>query len=170
MLNGLCRFLHHALHALTSLPPTVTLPPLLILAHKSDLLTLPSSTSTSTISASQARSTLAIARVRTILERELEKRRVAQRGGVAVEGLGAEGGQQDGMGEEGMGGLECRSGPGGDGTFRFTEWEAGEVAFLGTWVKVGAGGAVGQNEKGEKGDGEVGDGLDELREWLEELE
>ena len=141
------RQLHQVLHALTSLPPTHTLPPLLILAHKSDLL---SSSST------QDRSSLAISRVRTVLERELEKRRQVAAAGVGVEGLGAEG-----EGTE-MGGLECGNSP----TFRFSEWEGGEIAFAASYVKVGESPS---EEKGvdEKGSDEFS-GLDALRNWLKE--
>lgn len=35
-----------------------------------------------------------------------------------------------------MGGLECR-GPGG-GAFKFTEWEGGDIEFIGTSVKIGS--------------------------------
>jgi len=129
--------LHHILHALTSLPPSQTLPRLVVLAHKSDLL---KTSSSSTTCSSQA-----ITRVKTILERELEKRRASQYGGVGVEGLGAEGDRSD------MGGLEC-SGSGG-GSFRFAEWESGEVEFLMTFVKVGT--------------DEKDDGLTVLREWID---
>ncbi|KAK7020472.1 signal recognition particle receptor beta subunit-domain-containing protein [Favolaschia claudopus] len=134
--------LHVILNALTSLPPSQVLPSLLILAHKSDLLkpgTAASATSES----------LAINRVKTILERELEKRRVAQTGGVGVEGLG-----EEGEGTE-MGGLECS---GEKGAFRFEAWEGGEVQFLGTWVKVGRG----VDEKSTE------DGLSVLRQWMED--
>ncbi|KAI9570478.1 P-loop containing nucleoside triphosphate hydrolase protein [Boletus coccyginus] len=126
--------LHYVLHAITSLPPTVPTPTLLILAHKKDLLKVGAS--------SNPASDVAITRVRTILERELEKRRASQTGGVGVESLGAEG--------EGMevGGLECS---GAGGAFKFSEWEGGEVEFLSTWVKVG--------EAKE-------DGLAELTNWL----
>ncbi|KAI5121674.1 hypothetical protein M0805_002750 [Coniferiporia weirii] len=139
--------LHHVLHAIISLPPTRTLPALLILAHKTDLL---SSASV------QDRPALAVARVRTVLERELEKRRAAAAGGVGVEGLGAEG-----EGTE-MGGLECGAG----GAFRFAEWEGGEVSFAGTWVKVGA--EVNEKANGEKAEG-AASGLDVLKVWLDGL-
>ena len=104
-----------------------------------------------------------------MLERELEKRRVAQLGGVGIDGLGV-GASEEGAGASvEMGGLDCRSSS-GESVFRFAEWEAGEVGFLGTWVRVNSGRGAG-SEKGEKGDGEEDetDGLDELREWLEEL-
>lgn len=115
----------------------------MILAHKSDLLKAGASSA----------SVQAINRVKTILERELEKRRASLAGGVGVEGLGAEGEGSD------LGGLEC-SGSGG-GAFRFAEWEGGDVEFLGTFVKVGAG------TDGEKtGDG---DGLEAFREWMDEI-
>ncbi|TFK55070.1 hypothetical protein OE88DRAFT_996248 [Heliocybe sulcata] len=96
---------------------------------------------------------LAINRVRTILERELEKRRVSQLG-VGVEGLGEEG---EAAGE--AGGLECS---GAGGTFRFAEWEGGEVAFIGTSVSIGKRNEV-VNEKAGL------DGLTTLRDWIEGL-
>ncbi|TFK42300.1 signal recognition particle receptor beta subunit-domain-containing protein [Crucibulum laeve] len=137
--------LHHILHALTSLPPSQTLPSLVILAHKADLL---KGTSTSANS-----STLAINRVKTILERELEKRRVSQSGGVGVEGLGEEGERSD------MGGLEC--GDNASGAFKFDEWEGGEVSFVGTSVKTEK-----ASVDDEKNPGEAG--LSAFEEWLEE--
>ncbi|KAH0827052.1 signal recognition particle receptor beta subunit-domain-containing protein [Lanmaoa asiatica] len=134
--------MHHVLHAITSLPPTQSTPTLLILAHKTDLLKAGASSN----SASEA----AIARVRTILERELEKRRASQSGGVGMESLGAEG-----EGTE-MGGLECSGAAGG--TFRFNEWEGGDVDFVSTWVKVG-------EAKDESSNG----GLEDLKDWLSQL-
>ncbi|KAJ7709754.1 signal recognition particle receptor beta subunit-domain-containing protein [Mycena rosella] len=132
--------LHIILNALTSLPPSQALPSLLILAHKSDLL----KSGTATSATSEA---LAVNRVKTILERELEKRRVSQYGGVGVEGLGEEGERTE------MGGLECS---GDKGVFRFDDWEGGEVLFFGTSVKVGGG------EKGEM------NGLVSLQQWMED--
>ncbi|KAJ7905687.1 P-loop containing nucleoside triphosphate hydrolase protein [Mycena olivaceomarginata] len=136
--------LHIILNALTSLPPSQALPSLVILAHKSDLLK-------SGTAASATSESLAINRVKTILERELEKRRVSQSGGVGVEGLGEEGERTE------MGGLECS---GEKGVFRFDAWEGGEVLFLGTSVKVGKGAAV--DEKAGT------DGLSSLRQWMED--
>jgi signal recognition particle receptor subunit beta len=118
------------------------LPSLLILAHKADLLKA---------TAAASSETLAINRVKTILERELEKRRVSQSGGVGVEGLGEEGERTE------MGGLEC-----GDGSaFKFDDWEGGEVVFLGTSVKVGKR-AEAVDEKADM------DGLLPLRQWIED--
>ncbi|KAJ7632783.1 signal recognition particle receptor beta subunit-domain-containing protein [Roridomyces roridus] len=134
--------LHTILNALTSLPPSQALPALLILAHKSDLVK-------SGTAASATSESLAINRVKTILERELEKRRISQSGGVAVEGLGEEGERTE------MGGLECT---GEKGVFNFDTWEGGEVVFLGTSVKVGSGEAEKVDE----------DGLLSLRQWMEE--
>ncbi|KAH8116879.1 signal recognition particle receptor beta subunit-domain-containing protein [Phellopilus nigrolimitatus] len=147
--------LHHVLHTITSLPPTHALPPLLVLAHKTDLLSSPGS---SLSASSQDRASLAIARVRTVLERELEKRRAAAAGGIGVEGLGAEDDGEGAIAE--LGGLECRAG----GAFRFSEWDGGEVGFVGTCVKVGAGAEKSAEEKGADADG-----LDELRAWLDDL-
>ena len=131
------------LHALTSLPPSREPPMLTILAHKCDLLK-----ATPSASATQ----LAVSRVRTILERELEKRRASHAHGVGVESLGAEDADTH------VGGLECA----GSGEFRFTEWEGGEVAFVGTSVRAAA---VPSDEK----HADLGDGLAPLREWLEDL-
>ncbi|KAJ8456155.1 hypothetical protein ONZ51_g12252 [Trametes cubensis] len=136
--------LHMIMHALTSLPPSRSTPSLLIVAHKCDLLK-----GTANASAEQ----LAINRVRTILERELEKRRSTHANGVAVEGLGAEDAESE------IGGLECT----GNGEFKFAEWEGGEVAFIGTSVSVGKAAQVVTEKHSEK------DGLSSLREWLEEL-
>jgi signal recognition particle receptor subunit beta len=136
--------LHHILHALTSLPPSQELPKLLILAHKTDLLKSGSSLTTTS-------STLAINRVKSILERELEKRRASQSGGVGVEGLGAEGERSD------MGGLECN----GPGAFRFAEWEGGDIEFIGAYVKV-------ESEADEEKSGNV-HGLDAFWEWVHEI-
>ena len=130
------------LNALTSLPPSRGTPALTIVAHKCDLIK-------SATSASSAQ--LAINRVRSILERELEKRKASHAGGVNIESM-------DGEGDEGteLGGLECT----GSGEFRFTEWEGGEVAFIGTSVTVGKAAAIGDEKT---------DGLTPLREWLADL-
>lgn len=129
------------LHVLTSLPPSQLPPAFTIVAHKCDLLKA---------AASATSEQLAVNRVRTILERELDKRKASHAGGVGVESLGAEG-------EEGveLGGLDC-SGK----EFKFAEWEGGEVSFLGTSVSVGKAAVVGDEKR---------DGLSDLREWLVEL-
>jgi len=132
-----------------SIPPSQPTPALIILAHKSDLLA--STTSSSNTPADQ----LAINRVRAILERELEKRRQSQAGGVGIESLG--GGEGD---NTEVSGLECGNMAGG--VFRFSDWEGGEVAFLGTSVS-GAGGKV-QDEKASNADG-----LEGLQQRLSDL-
>lgn len=132
------------LHALASLPPSREAPSLSIVAHKCDLLK-----STATASAAQ----LAVNRVRTILERELEKRRASHANGVGVESLGAEDADSQ------MGGLECTGG----GEFKFAEWEGGEIEFLGTSVAVGKQ-AVSADEKHPEQDS-----MSSLQEWLESL-
>lgn len=114
---AVAEYLHHILHALTSLPPSQSQPSLLILAHKSDLLKTGSSSHTNA-------ATLSVNRVKSILERELEKRRLSQSGGINIEGLGEEGERSD------MGGLECGEKEGS--TFKFDDWEGGEVVFLST--------------------------------------
>ncbi|KAJ3567723.1 hypothetical protein NP233_g6185 [Leucocoprinus birnbaumii] len=127
--------LHLILHSVTSLPPSQTLPSIIIVAHKADLLKS---------GASASQDSLAINRVKTILERELEKRRASQSSGVAVEGLG----QEDEKAE--MGGLEC-----GDGTaaFKFDDWDGGEITFVSTFVRPGKAAVGGDSEKDESDDG-----------------
>ncbi|CAE6495616.1 unnamed protein product [Rhizoctonia solani] len=131
--------LHSVLRALSTLPASRAAPQLLIHAHKSDLV----------------QKNQAISRVTAVLERELEKRRAAQAGGVGVEGLGeTEGG-------EGESGLECTG-----GIFKFAQWEGGEVGFGEGWVKVPREGVEKVEDEKEGG---TEDGLDPLREWLESL-
>ncbi|TFY57981.1 hypothetical protein EVJ58_g6694 [Rhodofomes roseus] len=135
--------LHQILHAIATLPPSRPTPALIIVAHKADLLK-------STAQATPGQ--LAVNRARTILERELEKRRASQAGGVGIEGLGAEGAESE------MGGLECS----GNGEFRFDAWEGGEIVFVGTSVNT-------KQTKGvvdEKSD-DI-DGLAPLVQWIEE--
>lgn len=110
------RHLHLVLHTLTSLPPSQAQPALVIVANKADLFKVASASNISP-------STLAINRVKSILERELEKRRASQSGGVNIEGLGEEGESSE------MGGLECGEKAGS--TFKFDEWEGGEISFVG---------------------------------------
>lgn len=130
--------------ALSSIPPSQAVPDLLILAHKADLLR-----TTAGISANA--SSLAVARVKSVLERELEKRRASQTGVVGIEGLGDEGEKSE------MGGLECT----GTGEFKFAEWETGEVAFIATSVKP-------TEEKSEEKSGTL-DGLDDFSSWVDSL-
>lgn len=143
------------MHALTTLPPSTTPPALLVLAHKADLLK-PSASSTA--------AAFAITRVRTVLERELEKRKASYAGGVGIEGLGEDDGKGGGAAGEGVvvgaEGLECEGG----GEFRFEKWEGGEVAFVGTSVRVGEK----VNEDSDEKEGHE-DGLESLREWLREV-
>lgn len=120
---------------MTSLPPSQTPPFVLVIAHKTDLL----KSGTSILQDS-----LAINRVKTILERELERRRASRSRAVAVEGLG----EEDEKGELG-GGLECRT-----GNFKFDDWEGGEIFFVSTYVRP----------KGDDVDSE--NGLSRLRDWL----
>jgi len=131
--------LHRILHAVTSLPPSKRQPSLVILAHKCDLLT-----------SSSSNAAPAVSRVRTILERELEKRKESQVGGVGVGQLGDD---EDADGE--MGGLEC-SGVGGKG-FKFQDWEGGEIQILGSSVNTA--------QDPEK----AVDGLADFKQWLHEF-
>ncbi|KAF5330319.1 hypothetical protein D9619_005318 [Psilocybe cf. subviscida] len=140
--NGpaVAEYLHLVLHALTSLPPSQAQPELLILAHKADLF--------KTTSANNSATALAVNRVKVILERELEKRRVSHSGGINIEGLGEEGERSD------LGGLEC--GEKEDSAFKFDDWLGGEITFMGTSIPSGP------VEKQADG------GLHELTGWLED--
>ncbi|KAG7092678.1 hypothetical protein E1B28_009012 [Marasmius oreades] len=132
--------LHSIMKALLSLPPSHKLPTLIILAHKTDLIKA---------SATSGASSLAVDRVQKILQRELEKRRLAQSGGMGVETLDSEDEKSD------ITGLECTS-PGG--VFQFESWEGGEVVFMGSSVKL----PPSDTEKGPSS------GLQTLEEWMDE--
>ncbi|KAJ3880705.1 signal recognition particle receptor beta subunit-domain-containing protein [Lentinula edodes] len=134
--------LHTVLDAIMAIPPSQPLPTLLILAHKCDLIKASSSSADA--------SALAVTRVQTILERELERRKLSQSGGMGVEALGDENNNE----KSNMGGLDCR-GPGG--TFKFENWEGGEVVFLGTSVQNSR-----SDEKSVKGS------IAPLMDWIEE--
>jgi len=138
--------LHHILHTITSLPPSQSPPSLIILAHKCDLLSTGSQVNTATDS-------VAINRVRTILERELEKRRASHAGGVGVDSLGAENETSE------LGGLDT-IGPAGASTFKFADWEGGEISFSGTFSKI--------TKQGHDPEKPGEDGLISFREWLDE--
>lgn len=130
------RHLHTVLHSVTSLPPSQNPPFVLIIAHKADLL----KSGTSALQDS-----LAINRVKSILERELEKRRASRIRDVTVESLG----EENEKGE--LGGLEC-----GNGTenFKFDDWEGGQISFISTYVRPGGDDVNSEN------------GLSKLRDWL----
>ena len=132
-----------------SIPPSQSPPAFIILAHKSDLLA--STTSSSNTPADQ----LAINRVRTILERELEKRKRSQAGGMGIESLG--GGEGD---NTEVSRLECNGVD--SGVFKFSEWGGGEVTFLGTSIP-----RTGEKVQDEK-TGNIC-GLEGLRQWLSGL-
>jgi len=151
--NGaaVAEYLHQILHSFMSIPPSRSTPALIVLAHKSDLLAF--TTSSTNTPADQ----LAINRVRTILERELEKRRQSQAGGMGIESLG--GGEGD---NTEVSGLECRG-----GVFKFSEWEGREVTFLGTSTP-GAGEKVRDEKAEDEKVGNVG-GLESLRQRLSDL-
>lgn len=93
--------------------------------------------------------------MRTVLERELEKRRRSHTGRVAIDELGAEG--ED---STELGGLDC-TGPPGE-TFQFADWEGGNIDFVGSWVRVGD---VKEEEEKESG----GEGTGRLLAWLDQL-
>lgn len=134
------------MRALSTLPDSQPVPQLLIHAHKSDLVQ------------KQQQQNVATQRVTAVLERELEKRRAAQAGGVGVEGLG-EG--ETGTEDNDVSGLECTG-----GTFKFSQWQGGEVVFGEGWVKVARDDGISNEKFDEK---ETQDGLESIREWLEAL-
>ncbi|EIW85089.1 hypothetical protein CONPUDRAFT_117571 [Coniophora puteana RWD-64-598 SS2] len=131
--------LHLILDAVTSIPPSQTPPHVLIVAHKADMLKAATSSTASET---------AVTRVRGALERELEKRRVTQAQGVGMDGLGEEGDRVE------MGGLETVS---GKGPFKFTEWEGGDITFVGSFVRAG-----------EKDDEKQQNGISALQDWIAE--
>ncbi|KAN0123901.1 Signal recognition particle receptor beta subunit domain containing protein [Russula decolorans] len=143
--------LHKILHAVVTIPPSQNPPAILVLAHKCDLL------KTGSASATSSSEQLAINRVRTVLERELEKRRRSHTGRVAIDELGAEG--ED---STELGGLDC-TGPPGE-AFKFADWEGGNLDFVGSWVRVGEKVEVKEDkESGEEGTGRLLAWLDQLR-------
>ena len=94
--------------------------------------------------------------MRTVLERELDKRRRSHTGSVAIDELGFEG--ED---NSELGGLDCAV-PEGEG-FKFAEWEGGDIDFIGTWVSVGEKVEL----ESEKGAG--GEGIKRLLAWVDAL-
>ena len=103
--------------------------------------------------------------MRTVLERELEKRRAAATSGVGIEGLGSSSsGFTSNEGDDeslGMSGLDCTSGS--NGAFKFSHWEGGEVEFAATWVEIDS--KVKELEKSESDS----TGLDSLKSFLVSL-
>jgi len=150
VLPSTLRHLHRILHAISTIPPSKKPPAILLLAHKCDLL------KTGSVSATSSLEQLGINRVRTVLERELDKRRRSHTGSVAIDELGAEG--ED---NSELGGLDC-TGPPGE-PFKFAEWDGGEINFVGSWVTVGE--RVESDD--EKGTG--GEGIESLLDWLQAL-
>ena len=105
------------MHAISNLPSSHVQPKLVVLAHKVDFVKAPAG----------AGDSHSVTRVRTVLERELEKRRTAQTSGHAVEKLGNLEEEEDVMG-----GLECRG-----TSFSFEQWEGGECVLVSTSVSSG---------------------------------
>lgn len=143
------RHLHKILHAVFTIPPSQSPPAILVLAHKCDQL------KTGSAPASSSLEQLAINRVRTVLERELDKRRQSHTGRVAIDELGAEG--ED---STELGGLDCTGHPGE--AFKFADWEGGNIDFIGSWVRIGERVEL-EDEKGR------GDGIERLLAWLDQL-
>lgn len=144
-----CRHLHTVLNSITKLPPSAHVPPILILANKSDLLSVPVASS---------REAVAADRVRTILERELEKRRQSSLTGVGVGGLGETAEDEDTGAIQG--GLETL----GDGSFTFVKWEGGEVKVSGGCVEKQTREKLEASEKTPESRG-----LDAVLSWIDDL-
>ena len=94
--------------------------------------------------------------MRTVLERELEKRRRSHTGRVPIDELGAEG--ED---NTELGGLDCTGPPGA--AFQFADWEGGNIDFVGSWVRVGEEGEVKEEKEGG------GEGTGRLLAWLDQF-
>jgi hypothetical protein len=180
--------LHLVMSAIANLPPSVPAPPLLVFANKSDLL--PKTTASS--GKPTINSGLALSRTQAILERELDKRRLAalSRGGASsgvLSELGADGDADEGTA---LGGLDIVGDDNGDGGgFSFAKWEGGEVELKSGWVdikkdvssgKAGETDSEGEAEEkvdsrvrgtAEAGAGKEGrsDGLVQLVEWIATL-
>jgi hypothetical protein len=138
------RHLQLIMAAISNLAPSQHPPPLLLFANKSDLLPTPNpnpTTSTGSIPKTP-NTTLAISRLTTILERELEKRRQSSLRSAATVGaaLNELGDGDNDAGEEGLGGLDISRGD----TFTFEYWEGGEVSVRAGWVDVRRGGSNGE--------------------------
>lgn len=127
-IDDLYRHLHLIMHAISNLPPSQKPPPLLIFANKADLMSATSRDKTKTPNTS-----LAVTRTTTILERELEKRRLnsLKTGNAVLDSLGSDGADGD-IDDGGIGGLDVT---GSDG-FKFERWEGGEVEIKGGWVDI----------------------------------
>lgn len=116
------------------LPPSVSTPPFLVFANKSNLL--PKPTPSATTSTASVNSTLALLRTQTTLKHELDKHRQAafSRGG-GGSSLGAEGGGEEGAA---LGGLDVVGGENNESVpFLFSKkWEDGNVGLRVGWVDV----------------------------------
>lgn len=134
--------------------------PLLVLGHKADLLPKTSG---------GVNAQAAVQRVKTILERELERRR---RGAASGAGGMASLGEEEEGGGTGVGaGLDIT----GDekDVFKFEKWEGGEVDVRASWVDVkrsSDGHTTDEEEhEGEKGQARGDDGLSEVVQWVVDL-
>ena len=133
--------------------------PLLVLGHKADLLPKKSG---------GVNAQAAVQRVKTILERELERRR---RGAASGAGGMAALGEEEGGGTGVGAGLDI-TGDGKEG-FKFEKWEGGEVDVRASWVDVKRstdGHTTDEEEhEGEKGQAKGEDGLSEVVQWVVDL-
>jgi hypothetical protein len=119
------------MHAISNLPPSQPQPPLLVFANKADLLPTPSATGTAGgVKLKVPNKALAITRTTTILERELEKRRLnsLKSGPAVLSDIGDEHGDE----EDTVGGLDVTDGD----TFKFEKWDGGVIEVTSGWVDV----------------------------------
>jgi signal recognition particle receptor subunit beta len=101
-----------------------------------------------------------VERVRTILERELEKRRQSSLKGVGVGALGEAGEENAGAVQDGLETL-------GDGPFSFAKWEGGDITIIGGCVEKPTREKL--DEAVEKSGATTAGGLDGLESWLHGL-
>ena len=118
--------MHKILNSLSNLPPSIQAPPLLLLGHKADLLPLASTSKEK--GKGSPNTNLAISRLKTILERELEKRRLSA---LTTTNADTENDPDAADGEgDGTSGLDI----GEKGPFTFEKWW-GEIDILGSYIK-----------------------------------
>ncbi|PVG01513.1 hypothetical protein CPB86DRAFT_781302 [Serendipita vermifera] len=129
--GAVAEHLHLVMHAISNLPPSQPQPPLLVFANKADLLPTPATTGAAGgVKPKIPNKALAISRTTTVLERELEKRRLNElkSGPAVLSDIGDEHGEDD----DTVGGLDVTEGD----TFRFEKWDGGVIEVRSGWVDV----------------------------------
>ncbi|CAG8666314.1 9717_t:CDS:2, partial [Acaulospora colombiana] len=129
--GAVAEHLHLVMHSISNLPPSQPQPPLLVFANKADLLPTPAATGAAGgVKLKIPNKALAISRTTTVLERELEKRRLNsfKSGPAVLSDIGDEHGED----EDTVGGLDVTEGE----TFRFEKWDGGVIEVRSGWVDV----------------------------------